>query len=94
MADNKMTFKVSNENGDIVECEILFTFENSKTQKNYIVYTDHTTDQDGKMRVFAAIYDPNQSEGQLQPIETEEEWGIIRHLLENAEEHLLNEEEE
>ncbi len=94
MSDSPMAFKVSNENGDIIDCEILFTFENTKTAKNYIVYTDHTTDQDGKMHVFAAIYDPNQSEGQLQPIETEEEWGIIQHLLENAEEHLLNEEEE
>ena len=93
MSDS-MTFQVSNENGDIIECEILFTFENSKTQKNYIVYTDHTTDEEGKMRVFAATYDPTQSAGQLQPLETEEEWGIIQHLLENAEEHLLHEEEE
>ncbi len=90
MQDKNMTFRVSNENGDIVECEILFTFENTKTEKHYIVYTDHTTDENGNLRVFAAIYNPEQSEGQLLPIETEEEWGIIQHLLENAEEKLLN----
>ncbi len=90
MQDTNMTFKVSNENGDIIDCEILFTFENTKTQKNYIVYTDHTTDENGKLHVFAAVYNPEQSEGQLLPIETEEEWGIIQHLLDNAEKELLN----
>lgn len=94
MSDKSMTFQVSNENGDIVECEILFTFDNAKTQKSYIVYTDHTTDEDGKLHVFAATYDPNQSEGQLHAIETEEEWGIIQHLLENAKENFLDGKEE
>lgn len=94
MSSNDMTFKVSNENGDIVECEILFTFQNTKTEKDYIVYTDHTTDQDGKLRVFAAIYDPKKPEGRLEPIETDEEWGIIQHLLENAKQELLGENNE
>lgn len=93
MHDKDMTFRVSNENGDIIECEILFTFQNTKTEKDYIVYTDHTKDEDGNLRVFAAIYDPNKPEGRLEPIETEEEWGIIQHLLENAEEHLLGDQE-
>ncbi len=93
MSDTNMTFKVSTESGEIVECEILFTFENAKTEKNYIVYTDNSVDDEGNTRVFAAIYNPEQSEGRLQPIESEEEWGIIQHLLDNAEEHLLKNEE-
>ena len=44
MNDEKMTFKVMNEEGKEVECEVLFTFESEETKKNYIVYTDNTND--------------------------------------------------
>ena len=37
MNDEKMTFKVMNEEGKEVECEVLFTFESEETKKNYIV---------------------------------------------------------
>ena len=93
MSDKPMTFKVGTENGEIVECEILFTFENAKTEKNYIVYTDNSVDDEGNTRVFAATYNPEQSEGQLHPVETEEEWGIIQHLLENAQKEFSEEDD-
>ena len=53
MNDEKMTFKVMNEEGKEVECEVLFTFESEETKKNYIVYTDNTTDDDGNTKVYA-----------------------------------------
>ena len=34
MNDEKMTFKVMNEEGKEVECEVLFTFESEETKKN------------------------------------------------------------
>ena len=43
MKDETMTFKVINDEGKEVECEVLFTFESDETKKNYIVYTDNTT---------------------------------------------------
>ena len=45
--DEKMTFKVTDENGKEVEFEVLFTFESDETKKNYMVYTDNTTDEAG-----------------------------------------------
>ena len=42
--EEKMTFKVFDDNGKEIECEVLFTFESDETHKNYIVYTDNTTD--------------------------------------------------
>ena len=56
MENEKMTFKITNENGIEVEYEVLFTFESDETKKNYIVYTDNSLDEDGNTRVYASIY--------------------------------------
>lgn len=79
--DEIMTFKVMNDDGIEVECEVLFTFESEETGKNYIVYTDNTLDEDDNTKVFASIYDPDEEETVLQPIETDEEWAIIEKIL-------------
>ena len=81
MQDEKMTFKVTNEEGKEVECEVLFTFESEETKKNYIVYTDNTTDEGGNTKVYASIYNPKEEKSILYPIETEEEWKIIETIL-------------
>ena len=79
--DEIMTFKVMNDDGIEVECEVLFTFESEETGKNYIVYTDNTLDEDDNTKVFASIYNPDEEETVLQPIETDEEWAIIEKIL-------------
>ena len=78
--DEIMTFKVMNDDGIEVECEVLFTFESDETKKNYIVYTDNTLDEDDNTKVFASIYNPDEEETVLQPIETDEEWAIIEKI--------------
>lgn len=81
-SEEVMTFKVVNDEGKEVECEVLFTFESEETKKNYIVYTDNTTDEDGNTKVYASIYNPNEAETKLLPIETDKEWKIIETILE------------
>lgn len=81
MNDEKMTFKVMNEEGKEVECEVLFTFESEETKKNYIVYTDNTTDDDGNTKVYASIYNPKDEKSILYPIESEKEWKIVETIL-------------
>ena len=71
MKDEVMTFKVINDEGKEVECEVLFTFESDETKKNYIVYTDNTIDEEGNTKVYASIYNPDEDETKLIPIETE-----------------------
>ena len=46
--ENKNTIKVYDENGNMVVCDILFTFDNEETKKSYIAYTDNTKDASGK----------------------------------------------
>lgn len=80
--EEKMTFKAINKDGNEVECEVLFTFESDETKKNYMVYTDNTTDETGNIRVYASIYNPDKPESELIPIESEAEWKIIETILE------------
>ena len=90
MNEEKMTFKVINDEGKEVECEVLFTFESDETKKNYIVYTDNTTDEEGNVKVYASIYNPDQDETKLLPIETEKEWKIIETILEELQNETAN----
>lgn len=76
-----MTFKVLDDNGKEVECEVLFTFESDETKKNYIVYTDNTTDDGGNTKVYASIYSPEEDDLSLEPITSEKEWKIIQKIL-------------
>ena len=51
MKEERMTFNITNDEGQEVECEVLFTFESDETGKNYMVYTDNTVDEEGNTKV-------------------------------------------
>lgn len=84
--EERMTFKVFDDNGKEIECEVLFTFESDETGKNYIVYTDNTKDEEGNVKVYAAIYEPDKDETKLEPIVSDHEWSIIEKILEELQE--------
>lgn len=82
----KATFTVLDDKGKEVVCEVLFTFNSEETKKDYIVYTDNTTDNDGNVKVYASIYDPKKEKTELIPIETDREWKIIETILDTIQE--------
>lgn len=84
--NEKQKFMVLNENGKEIECEPLFTFESEETNKQYVVYTDNSTDEKGNVKVYASIYELNDKGGQLLPIETDKEWKVIETILETIQE--------
>ena len=88
MKEEQMRFKVIDENGKEIECEVLFTFESDETNKNYIVYTDNTTDEGGNTKVYASIYTPDSENLNLQHIETDKEWKIIETILNELQEEV------
>lgn len=90
MKEETMTFKVINDEGKEIDCEVLFTFESDETKKNYIVYTDNTLDEEGNTKVYASIYNPDQDETKLLPIETDKEWKIIETILEELQNESTN----
>ena len=86
MKDNKFT--MIDESGQEGEYDVLFTFESEETNKNYIVYTDNTKDETGNVEVYASIYDPENPNSRLEPIETEKEWKVIETILETLQEEV------
>jgi uncharacterized protein YrzB (UPF0473 family) len=89
---------VVDENGNEQLCEILFTFDNDEFGKSYVLYypVGADEDEDGEIEIHASSFVPTEESdstvgnGELQPIETEEEWDMIEEMLNT----FLDEEEE
>ncbi len=62
------------------EFDVLFTFTNDDNHKDYIVYTDNSHNENNKLRVFAAVYNPNTYEF-IEVPESEEEWDMIYKMM-------------
>lgn len=96
------SFKIVNDKGEEVVCDILFTFDSDETHKSYMVYTDHKLDDDGNIMVYASIYKPGVENQKLEPIQSEAEWKVIETILntlqdeitKKVKENALDEEEE
>ena len=74
---------LTDENGNEIECDVLFTCDSKETGKSYVVYTDGSLDENGQIQVFASSYVPkNDSDDfELEKIETEEELQFISYML-------------
>lgn len=92
MADDntELSFITFNENGERMDCDILFTFEAVESSNNIIVYTDNTQDETGNIRVYASIYNPNElgitetgeiTKLTLAPIEDQNDWAAVNEVL-------------
>ena len=90
----KDTFTVINDEGKEILCNVLFTFDSDETGKSYIVYTDNTKDNDGNVQVYASIFNPEDPNTKLEPIETEKEWKVIDTILKTLQEEIKKSAEE
>ena len=66
---------------DDKEYNILFTFDNEEETEKYVVYTDNSLDDEGKIQIFASKYNPDINAEKLLPVESDEEWKSIQFLL-------------
>ena len=79
MEENSFTMK--DENGKEIKYDVLFTFQMEETNKDYIVYTDNTTDKEGNIQVYASVYRNEEGKMNLEAIETDNEWKTIETIL-------------
>ena len=86
----KNTFSMIDENGVETVYDVLFTFENEETNKNYIVYTDNHKDETGNIEVYASVYYPDDPHSKLEKVETEKEWKVIETILDTLQEEVRN----
>ena len=80
--DNKLIY--IDEDGNEVLCEILFTFDSDEFQKSYVLFYEVGKENEEEVEVLAASYVPLEdgSVGELNDVETEEEWAMIEETLE------------
>ncbi len=81
-------FTVTDNSGETIEYEILFTFDSDETKKSYIVFTDNNTDEDGSLITYAATYSKIGEKLELKDIETDKEWNLIENLLAQIEDKM------
>lgn len=94
MEQELVKFKVMDDEGKEVECEVLFTFDSDETEKSYMVYTDNTLDEEGNTKVYASTYVSNGDEVKLEPIESDSEWKIVETVLDEIQKSAEEEQEE
>ncbi|RFU71629.1 DUF1292 domain-containing protein [Peribacillus saganii] len=90
--ENNIT--IVDENGNEQLCEVLFTFDSDKFNKSYVLYYPISSDDDDEeIEIHASSFVPSEDnqDGELSPIETEEEWDMIEEMLNT---YLDNEEED
>lgn len=78
------TITVVDEQGNEQLCEILFTFESDEFGKSYVLYYPMGEgDDDEEIDIHASSFIPNEEtgDGELSPIETEEEWNLVEEML-------------
>lgn len=85
---------VVDENGNEQLYEVLFTFDSEEFNKSYVLYfpVGAEEDENEEIEIHASSYIQSDEgeEGNLQPIETDEEWDMIEEMLNT----FLDEEEE
>lgn len=76
---------VIDEEGNEQLFEVLFTFESEEFGKSYVLYfpVGAEEDENEEIEIHASSFIQNEEgeEGDLQPIETEEEWDMIEEML-------------
>ncbi|WP_423407493.1 DUF1292 domain-containing protein [Heyndrickxia sp. MSNUG] len=82
--ENNIT--VVDENGNEQLCEVLFTFDSEEFGKSYVLYYPIGADEsdDEEIEIHASSFMPTEDkqDGELMPIETDEEWDMIEEMLE------------
>lgn len=93
--DNRLVY--TDDNGNEVLCEILFTFHADEFDKDYVLfYPIGEEDEDGTINVRAAQYVEKEGEsiGELFEVTNDDEWAVIEEMLSLYEENNVDEDEE
>jgi uncharacterized protein YrzB (UPF0473 family) len=76
---------VVDEDGNEQLCEVLFTFDSDEFGKSYVLYYPVGAEEDDEedIEIHASAFIPKEDgeDGELMPIETDEEWDMIEEVL-------------
>lgn len=80
---DKEFITIIDENGNETLHEILLTFESDEFKKSYVVVypAGSMEDDDVELQAFSFTEDEEGESGNLQPIESDEEWDMVEEVL-------------
>ncbi|WP_163101844.1 DUF1292 domain-containing protein [Peribacillus alkalitolerans] len=84
MEHGQNNITIVDESGNEQLCEVLFTFDSDEFGKSYVLYYPiGEEDENGEIEIHASSFVPSEDnrDGELSPIETEEEWDLIEEML-------------
>ncbi|OLN23438.1 hypothetical protein BTO30_05610 [Domibacillus antri] len=85
MEHGEKQITVIDENGNEQLCEVLFTFDSDEFEKSYVLYFPVGAEEDDneEIEIHASSFLPGDDgeDGELQPIESDEEWEMIEEML-------------
>ena len=73
--------KILDDNGKLVEHNVLFTFECEELGKNYIAYDGNAIGSDEDQTICVASYDPNVDLNKLEPVTDLEELKMVNDVI-------------
>ena len=82
-----MTFDLDNKkiyihrDNNVVEYDILFTFDSMDTKKSYVGYTNHTFSSDGREKIYVSAYNPMNLGIELDNISEQKEIHMLQTVL-------------
>lgn len=81
----KLEFTTKDKFGNEIVCEVIATYHDDNTNKDYIVYTDKKLDENQKLKVYYGLYEKVGKGIKLKEAKTPEEKSIglqiIREIL-------------
>ncbi len=53
----KLEFEIINSLGNKIKCEVMATYHDNETNKDYMVYTDKTFTEDHELKIYHTVYE-------------------------------------
>ncbi len=80
MNNKKEVFIIKDENDNDIECELLFSFKDEKTNRDFIVFTSKK-DEDGDDIISAGILKPDGQDFELTLVSDDKDWDLVDEKL-------------
>ena len=77
----RMEFTTKDKFGNEIVCEVIATYHDDDTNKDYIVYTDKTLDENKKLKVYYGLYEKVGKGIKLKEAKTPEEKSIGLQII-------------
>lgn len=81
MAEIPEIFSVLDENGEEIKCRTILMFTSPQSEKDIVVYTDDTVNEDGLENIYVSYYCYDDEALRLLDIDNQADWALVQEVL-------------